>query len=289
MLHVAHLRLNDPFGFGIAPFAGDRLQVVVATERQELGMKTGGAARAVDHGRFQVVEDDGTRTGPKELQRMHQAAIEFRLALREGELDIGHPAVAEHGHQDRDFAGRVSDRDAPALAPVDLHGLGRLVVDFLIDTSAWGPEGPQVAADGDHAAGVALGAAGQFLVDAHRRKFGILGQQSVDLGLVRVQGAGAAEGGACGRLLPLPRLGDRAPGAVESPGNRPGGEFLDLGQAANLGPQAHFHGWLLSWSVCVDAMARRRISPSGISPPPGSDLRRWQWGGKERTWVNGGS
>ena len=36
-------------------------------------------------------------------------------------------------------------------------------------------------------------------------------------------------------------------------------------------------------------MARRRISPSCISPPPGSDLRRWQRRGKERTWVNGGS
>src|SRR3954451_2291852 len=99
-----------------------------------------GALAAVDHGRFQVVEDDGARTGPKELQGMHQTAIEFGLALREGELDIGHPAVAEHGHQDRDLAGRVSYWDAAALAPVDLHGLGRLVVDFLIDATARGPD-----------------------------------------------------------------------------------------------------------------------------------------------------
>src|SRR5271154_1402920 len=103
-------------------------------------MKTGGAARAVDHGRFQVVEDDGTRTGPKELQGMHQAAIEFCLALREGELDIGHPAVAEHGHQDRNFAGRLSYWDAAALAPVDLPRLRRLLVDFLIDATARGTD-----------------------------------------------------------------------------------------------------------------------------------------------------
>src|SRR5271168_4892365 len=103
-------------------------------------MKTGGAARAVDHGRFQVVEDDGARTGSKELQGMHQTAIEFGLALREGELDIGHPAVAEHGDEDRDPAGRVSDLDAAALAPVDLHGLGRLVVDFLVNATTRGTD-----------------------------------------------------------------------------------------------------------------------------------------------------
>jgi len=33
-----------------------------------------------------------------------------------------------------------------ALAPVDLHRLGRFVVDFLIDTPAGGTDRPQVAA-----------------------------------------------------------------------------------------------------------------------------------------------
>ena len=54
--------------------------------------------------------------------------------------DVGHPAVAEHGHQDRDLAARVSYLDAAALAPVDLHGLRRLVVDFLIDATACGTD-----------------------------------------------------------------------------------------------------------------------------------------------------
>ena len=289
VLHVAHLRLDDSFGFGIAPLAGDRLQAVATAQGQELRMKTGGAARAIDHGGFQVVDDDGTGTATKELQGMHQVAIEFRLALGQGERDETQPAVAEHGHEDRDLAGGVSDEDAAALTPVDLHGLGRLVVDFLIDAPAWGTDGPQVAADRDHAAGVAIGAASDFLVDAHRRELGILGQQGVDLGAMRIQETGSMRDLARGRLIQLERSSDRAPGTVKSPGNHPGGEFLDLGEAANLGPQTHFHGWLLSWSLCVDAMARRRISPSGISPPPGSDLRRWQRGGKERTWVNGGS
>src|SRR3954470_17770205 len=103
-------------------------------------MEACGAAGPIDHGRFQVVEDEGARTGPKELQGMHQAAIEFRLALREGELDIGHPAGAEYGHQDRDLAGRLSHLDTAALAPVDLHRLRRLVVDFLIDATVCGTD-----------------------------------------------------------------------------------------------------------------------------------------------------
>jgi hypothetical protein len=138
-------------------------------------MKTGGAARAIDHGCLQVVDDDGARTGPKELQGVRQAAIEFRLALGEGELDVGEPAEAKHGHQDRDLAGRVSDRDAAAFAPVDLHGKSRLVVDFLIDATARGANRPHVAANGNHAARVAIGAASDFLVDAYCRELRIPG------------------------------------------------------------------------------------------------------------------
>ena len=152
---------------------------------------------------------------------------------------IHQPAVAEHGHEDRDLAGRGSDLDAAALAPVDLHRLGRLVVDFLIDATACGTDGPQVAADGDRAAGVAIGAASNFLADAHRREFGILGQQGVDLGLVRVQEAGAARSRGVREAAPTSSAAATVcQRAVESPGNRPAGEFLDLGQAANLGPQS---------------------------------------------------
>ena len=69
-------------------------------------METGGAARAVKHGRLQVVEDHGTRTTAEELEGMHQAAVELGLALRERELDEDQPAIAEHGHEHRNLAGR---------------------------------------------------------------------------------------------------------------------------------------------------------------------------------------
>ena len=53
-------------------------------------------------------------------------------------------------------------------------------------------------------------------------------------GLARPR-AGRAGGCSHSRALATVR-----PGAVESPGNRPGGEFLDLGQAANLAHKATF-------------------------------------------------
>src|SRR5258708_5608198 len=109
-------------------------------------MEACGAAGSVDHSRFQIVDDDGTRTAAKEHEGTDDAPIEFRLALRECELDIDHPAVAEHGHEDRDSAGRISYWDAAALAPVDLHGLGRLVVDFLVNATTRGTDRPHVSA-----------------------------------------------------------------------------------------------------------------------------------------------
>ena len=110
-------------------------------------METGFAARAIQDGRLQVVEDDGAGTATEELEGMDDSAVELLLALRERELDIDQPAIAEHGHEHRDFAGRVTDSHAAAFAPIDLHRLARLVVDFLVDTTARGTDLPQVAAD----------------------------------------------------------------------------------------------------------------------------------------------
>ena len=129
---------------------------------------------------------------------MNDSAVELLLALRERELDIDQPAIAEHGHEYRNFAGRVADSHAAAFAPIDLHRLARFVVDFLVNTTAHRTDLPQVAADSNHAAGVSIEAAGDFLVDSHGREVGILGKQSIDLGPVRVQEAGAARGPARG-------------------------------------------------------------------------------------------
>jgi hypothetical protein len=44
-------------------------------------VKTGGAARAVDHTSFQVVEDDGAGTGAKEVKSIDNPTVELGLAL----------------------------------------------------------------------------------------------------------------------------------------------------------------------------------------------------------------
>ena len=75
-------------------------------------METGRPARAVDHACLQVVEDDGAGTATEEVESIDDPAVELGLALREGEFDVHQPAVAEHGDEDRDFAGRVADLHA---------------------------------------------------------------------------------------------------------------------------------------------------------------------------------
>src|SRR5262249_10441349 len=110
----------------------------MTAQRQEFGVETGGTARAIEDGRFQGVDDDGTRTATKELEGVHDRAIELGLALRERKLDVDQPAVAEHGHEHRNPTRRAAELDPATLSPIDLHGLSRLVVDFLIDTPASG-------------------------------------------------------------------------------------------------------------------------------------------------------
>src|SRR3974390_913203 len=104
-------------------------------------METGSAARAIEHGGLQVVEDHGAGTTAEELEGMHQAPVELGLALRERKLDERQPAVAEHGHEHRDLAGRGTDLHSAALSPIHLPRLGWLVVDFLIYKPAGGPGG----------------------------------------------------------------------------------------------------------------------------------------------------
>ena len=104
---------------------------------------------------------------------------------------------------------------------------------------------------------------------------------------VRVQQAGAMCDFSRRGLVQLQGRGHRVPRAMESSRNRPAGELLDLGQAADFGPQGDVHGKPPSWLGCGAAMAWRRISPSCISPWPAPPGRRWPGGGRESTWVSG--
>ncbi len=179
-------------------------------------METRIAARAVEYGRLQVVEDDGAGTATEELEGMDYSAVELLLALRERELNIDQPAIAEHGHEHGDLSRGGTDSHAAALAPIDLHRLARLVVDFLVDATSRGTDLSQIAADDTDAAGIAAGAAGNLLADTYRGEFRILGKQGVDLGRVRVQDAGVTRDLARRGLVQRERRGHCAPRAAES-------------------------------------------------------------------------
>src|SRR5207248_6827397 len=140
----------------------ERLQTKIAAQRQELGMETGAASRAVEHRRLEVVEDQLARTATEEGQGIDQAPVEFGLALRQSELDVEQPAVAEHGHKHRDLAGCRADLHAAAFAPIDLHGLSRFVMHLLVDAAACRTKLAQVAAQDGGTAGIALRSAGDL-------------------------------------------------------------------------------------------------------------------------------
>src|SRR5436189_203876 len=105
-------------------------------------MEASVTARAVEHGRLQVVEDQGAgaRTAAEEGQGIDQAPVELGLALGQGELDVDQAAIAEHGHEHRDLAHRGTDLDAAAFTPIDLHRLSWLVMHLLVDAAAAGPD-----------------------------------------------------------------------------------------------------------------------------------------------------
>src|SRR5260370_37634357 len=102
-------------------------------------MEASVTARAVEHGRLQVVEDQGARTAAEEGQGIDQAPVELGLALGQGELDVDQAAIAEHGHEHRDLAHRGTDLDAAAFTPIALHRLSWLARPLPADAASARP------------------------------------------------------------------------------------------------------------------------------------------------------
>src|SRR5438132_8878966 len=273
--------------FRITPRAGDRLQTKIAAQRQELGMETGAASRTVAYGRLEIVEDQLARTAPEEGQGIDQASVEFGLALRQGELDVEQAAVAEHGHEHRDFAPGRAHLDAAAFAPIDLHGLARLVMHFLVDAAPRRADVTYVAAQNDDTAGIALRSTGDLLMDAHRREVGNLRQLFLDLFPVRIQQAGASRRCWRRRLLHFQGRSHAMSGAVQLFGDLPAGELVDLGKASDFGPQSNVPGVFLRGAVVGAVPSWRKMSPSRMSPWPGSGRRLMPRDGRDSTWTNG--
>src|SRR5271165_6384591 len=246
-------------------------------------MEAGMAARTVEYGRLQVVEDQGARAAPEKGQGIDQATIELGLALGQCELDVDQAAIAEHGHEHRDLATAAADLDTAAFTPIDLHGLGRLVMHLLVDAAVGRPDLAQVTTQDVHAACVALGPTSDLLADAHGREIGMLGQQVLDLVEVRIERAVAPRCRGRRRLLHLEGSRHGVPRAVQAPRDDPAGELFDLAEAADLGPQGDLHGLALPGSEGAAAALCRNTSPRSISPCPGRARRLTTGAGSDST------
>ena len=199
-------------------------------------MQTGVAARTAGDRRLEIVEDDLPWAALKEFQGVDQGPVELRLPLRETELDVDHPAVAEHGHEDRDPPRRLADRQAPAVPPIHLHGLARLVKHLLVHPPSGRTDRAQQAPHQTHAPAIALGALGDLLPHPHGRQVRVFGHQRLDLPTIAVQDAPARLGLSGGRLCHRQRLRHRLTAAVQTADNRPAAEAFDFVQTPNLGP-----------------------------------------------------
>ena len=107
----------------------------MSTQREELRVECGVPTRAANNSRFEIIEDDFLWAATVKLQCIGQASIELAFSLRESELDIAHPRIAQDCDKDRDFADRVVDLDRTDIAPVNLDGFAWTVDNVLIDPS----------------------------------------------------------------------------------------------------------------------------------------------------------
>ena len=157
-------------------------------------------------------------------------------------------AIAEHGHEDRDLPCRGADIDPAAIAPIDLHRLARLIMDFLVDPPACRPDRAQDR--GEQCTRCQYSHRGRERSPSRRalREFRILGHQGVDLGLVESEGLAqrTSTGGAGGLIqsrAPRPRdvasteVNTRSPGRKASR-PRPGGESQPIRQRSWQAPFA---------------------------------------------------
>ena len=77
------------------------------------------------------------------------------------------------------------------MAPIDLHGLSRFVLHFLVNPTTSRSDLAEIDPDECQLARVSVGAAPNFFHDTCGRKLWIAGQQCIDLWFVWIQNAAA--------------------------------------------------------------------------------------------------
>src|SRR2546428_3147179 len=113
-------------------------------------MQAGMSSGPRDHSRLEVVEDELAWTAAEAAERGDDGAVEVRLLLGQGELQIKHAAVAQHSDEDGDASRGLTDADRSTVAPIHLHRIARLPDRFLVHTPARRPDATHVATHQTH-------------------------------------------------------------------------------------------------------------------------------------------
>ena len=145
LLHVAHRVLHAALLVAGAHVAGTDLEAPVTGKVGVLRIEhRGGADQALQHGRFEVVDHHALRHAAKRGKGMLVAAQEELHRLRDGELQIQAPAVAQHHHEQAQPASRGAHADGAPFTPVHLRALARREVELEEGRMRTGADARQV-------------------------------------------------------------------------------------------------------------------------------------------------
>ena len=155
-LDVAHGIFNAAFFMRLADAAGFDAEAVVSGEvlvaRIEHGVFADGPAQ---DGGFQIIDHDFFGHAAEEGEGVLVASQEVLHGFGDGELDVEHPAVAEHHDEEAQAPLAVAHGDRAELAPVHLRTFARREGEREEGLSAWRPYLVNVIPDDGDAPAVA--------------------------------------------------------------------------------------------------------------------------------------
>ena len=208
LLDVAHAVLHPPLLPTRGHVAGADLEAPMAREVEVLGIEDGcGADQALEHGGLQVVDHQPRRHRAKCGEGVLVACQEELHLLRDGELEIHAPAVAQHHQEEAQAPAGVAHVDGAVRSPVNLRALTGLEVQLEEGRLAARADTVDVVLDEGDAATVA--GLGQPLVDL-LGAVGVSVEPAHDLALEGVELAHARHPRARAELLHASPFGHRA-------------------------------------------------------------------------------
>src|SRR5690606_2011953 len=156
LLDVADARFDAALLVAGSDVAGHDLEAELSGEVGVTRVEDGRLAREPpQHRGLEVVDHDLLGHGAAEvLERAQMAPQEVLHRLRDGELDVHQPAVAQHHHEEAQPPAGVADVDDAVLAPINLSALAGRKREREERGLAWRSNSAQVVFDDREAARV---------------------------------------------------------------------------------------------------------------------------------------